>query len=113
MKEIIYIRLYAEVSSEESARKVAEEIQELTKEHIKLLEIHIEQYWKIPEYYEIVLRISPNTEASQIFHKLTSILGEGWEEQQPIVESIWNHGPNSSFVISSIKWAHIEVISKE
>jgi len=108
----ILLRLFAEEPSEEAAHNVADKIIDLLKGHTRQLDLQVKKYWKIPEYYEIFFRLSPLRDSSDIQSEITAILGNGWEEQQTLIESIWNPGPESNFKIDSIRWAHIEIIEQ-
>ncbi len=109
MNEIIYCRFYTEVSSEEDAKKVADEIKAVTDKYCSLLDLTINRYWKIPEYFEIFMRLSASSNSSEAYKSIVSSLGEGWEEQQPLSESIWNYEDGNSLIIDSIRWAHLEI----
>ena len=108
----VFLRVFAEESTEEAAHKVADRILELLKEHTRQLDVQVKKYWKIPEYYEIFFRLSPLRDTSIIQSEITALLGNGWEKQQDSVESIWNPGPESNFKIESIRWAHIEIVEQ-
>ncbi|MFZ5759523.1 MAG: hypothetical protein ACOY32_07835 [Thermodesulfobacteriota bacterium] len=108
----VFLRLFAEEPSEEAAHNVADRILDLLKGHALHLDIQVKKYWKIPEYYEIFFRLSPLTGSSDIISEIASILGKGWEKQQASLESIWNPGPESSFKINSVRWAHIEIVEQ-
>ena len=114
MPRILYIRMFAEEPSEEFARcNVAERIEVLIRPYAKNIECRIKRYWKIPEHFEVFMEMSVVGEISNIFDQITSTLGTGWEELQPL-ESIWNPSPPTSiFTIESVRWAHIEVLPND
>lgn len=111
MQQFILLRIFAEEPSEELARRnVASRVGELTKKYANIFDVKIEKYWKIPQYFEIAIRFSPLDEVDSVFNKIISILGTGWQMQQPS-ESIWNYSSyGSDFALNSVRWAHIEVL---
>ena len=69
----------------------------------------VRPYWKVTNYYELVLDTDAVGDPAQAVSSLTAHLGTGWTLQSG-TEAIWNPGPGAKLVHPSVRWAHVEVI---
>jgi hypothetical protein len=63
-------------------------------------------YWKIPEYYELVLEL---TGPSAQFESALSSLGTNWTRPRP-AEAVWDRPAEGRFLEDSVRWAHLEQV---
>lgn len=68
------------------------------------------RYWKIPEWYEHTLRLSPATEAG--FDAVLARAALGWD---PVVRdtecsAVWNRVPGGQLLLSEVTWAELLLI---
>jgi hypothetical protein len=64
-------------------------------------------YWKMPEYYEVLLRLQPRETTRSAYDAALQALGEGWQSQGEL-ENIWTPDAGGSFSLEEVKWAHLE-----
>ena len=108
-----HLRVYAEVAEYAQALDIARELVLHAQKHIVVDRLHVEPYWKIPEYFGVALFFEC-VEAA-IFDTLLESFGSGWE---PIVRSmhfqdgVWNASESSAFINPLVRWAHLNISSK-
>lgn len=66
-----------------------------------------ERYWKIPEWYEHALRLTPATAAG--FDAVLALAALGWEPVVRDVEcsAVWNRVPGGEFLVPEVTWAEL------
>lgn len=105
----LHVRIFLECDAEE-ARSAAERIRaELNAVSAVVGVPRIKPYWKMPAYQEVSVDLRLFGDAQQAVARTTSLLGAGWEQQQPC-EAIWNSTDSGSAMDSRIRWMHVEVI---
>ena len=108
-----HLRVYAEVTGYAQALDVARELVLHAQKHIVVDRLHIEPYWKIPEYFGVALFFE--SVETTIFDTLLESFASGWE---PIVrdphfqDGVWNVSENSAFINPSVRWAHLNISPK-
>ena len=73
---------------------------------------NIDQYWKIPEYFEAFLKLEPSGESKDNFYDFLEIIGRDWDvhdEQEDELWAVWNYSANKKIVHPAIKWANLEL----
>lgn len=73
---------------------------------------HIEQYWKIPEYWEIALHLRPAGSPLELFERLHALVAGGWTLGDPGSHrwAVWNWSPGVEFLTPRVRWAEIQVL---
>ena len=107
MNNVLFLRLFVEVSTEKSASEIAKKIISLINKFVKVENQYIQKYWKITEYYEIFFKLSSLNHVSEDYQYILTRLGSGWENFSGF--SIWNFGDEKKFVIDEVKWAEIRM----
>lgn len=107
MNTMLFLRLFAEVDTDESALEIANRIIVLIINFAKAEKKIVQKYWKKPEYYEIFLKLNCNHNIPKDFQNILKTLGSGWEKINKY-EGIWNPGDGKEFIIQEVRWAHLE-----
>lgn len=103
------VRLLVETSEEAEASRIAELIVDELRDLAGLQEKKVTKYWKIPEYFEVLLVLRV-TNSGAWCEKVTGVLGTGWETLRE-TEAIWNPGEGHSFLVNEARWAQVELVS--
>jgi hypothetical protein len=112
MKELLFVRLFAEVDTEESAHKIAQEVLLSINKYALLEKKQIRKYWKISSEFEIFFKLKPIHNLSEDYESILRALGSGWKKFHQY-EHIWNQAEDRLFMINNVKWAHIEAEVRE
>lgn len=107
MNNTIFLRLFAEADSEKTASEIRQVLIESIGTFSSVEDSAVQRYWKIPNYYEIFLKLAPANGVEEDFLKIRNKLGRGWEQQGEF-ECIWNPNETNFFSIKKVKWAHLE-----
>lgn len=72
----------------------------------------IEQYWKIPAYWEITLHLRPEGPPLDPFERLLALATAGWTIGDPIDDrwAVWNWSPGVEFLTPRTRWAELQAI---
>ena len=106
---VILLRMFQETPDEQVAKLLSHRVSDLVRvAGYSVIKTGVKPYWKIPEYFEVVVEMTTTRERGGIEQALEK-LGSGWLHQQP-GEAIWNKGENANFMDESVRWAHIELI---
>ena len=68
----------------------------------------IEQYWKIPAYWEITLQLRPIASSLDLYERLVATVAEGWTLGEPDGDgrwAVWNWSPGAEFLTPRTRWA--------
>lgn len=103
---VIYLRVFAQVNTEEKASKLAARIILILNKYLRAESQKVSKYWKIPEYYEIYIKFT-NIHLAD-YNDVKNILATGWD-QLNCYESVWNPSDDNKFIIDEIKWAQLEI----
>lgn len=106
----IFITLFVEVSAAHIAHTIAQNII-LKLKHFGTVEIkNIKEYYKIENYYEIVLYFYQEDHNIKIIHELCSTVGKKWKNYG--LSFICNNKTGNYIEDSRIKWVNIETVSE-
>ncbi|HYJ79125.1 MAG TPA: hypothetical protein VEW03_05975 [Longimicrobiaceae bacterium] len=104
------LRLMAEVGSaaegEEELRRAVAVIALATVERAL-----VEQYWKIPAYWEITLHLRPAGSPVDLFERLLGLAAAGWTLGDAGDDrwAVWNWSPGVEFLTPRIRWAELQL----
>ena len=107
MEATLFLRLFVEVDTEASALEIDRKVISLISKFVSIESQSIQKYWKIPEYYEIFLKLNSLYNLRDTYQEILKILASGWEQHDEY-ENIWNPGPGKKFALEEVKWAHLE-----
>ena len=106
---VILLRMFQETPDEQVAKLLLHRVSKLVKAAgYSVVKTSVKPYWKIPEYFEVVVKMTTAPGEGGIEHVLVK-LGSGWLHQRP-GEAIWNKEENAHFMDESVRWAHLELI---
>ncbi len=113
MNSTIFVRFFLETTEVEVAESTAILVTNKLKLIADLSQKQVEQYWKIPEYFEISLEFIPKVNLEEAFQKIVNQLGNGWEFSDPVGEkwAVWNSLETTQFFIPRVRWASVEIVS--
>jgi hypothetical protein len=111
----LFLRLFVETSDSKEAHQIAGQVKTLIEKHANIKKIKVEEYWKIPEDYEIFFLMDPKRTPEACFNNIMNSLAEGWAEIVIAPEdytyfAIWNAGPNSESFVPKMVWANLEIV---
>lgn len=101
-----------EVSAAREAEQVCARVKPLLESFGHIDEVTIQPYWKIAEYYEIIVHISPRGDLESAFDRIVAYAVDGWRHGPPGPErwSVWNAETDTVFLAPEVRWANIEVL---
>ncbi len=104
----VSVHLMIEVGTAEEAHHFAETVSKRLSPHYSTSVQGIQQYWKIPEYFEAFVKaqcddISPRNAAD-----IANILGSRW--LQIVTDYIWNDVDGAEFVCDKVRWVNVQWI---
>jgi hypothetical protein len=106
---MILLRVFQETPDEQVAKLLSHRVSDVVRAAgYSVVKTSVKPYWKIPEYFEVVIEMTTVPDVGGIEHALEK-LGSGWLHQRP-GEAIWNKGENAHFMDESVRWAHLELI---
>lgn len=77
-----------------------------------ILETGAKRYWKVPEWFEVVVVLRLVTEPHSTFADILSSLGQGCQRSNTTAEersAVWNSGPDANFYSPIVRWANVEL----
>ncbi len=112
---IILLRLFVEVASQEEAeaemRRILPQLESFgTAEPRK-----VEQYWKIPEDWEVTIDLHPTGSPRDVFERLIALTAAEWEigestEEEQDRWAVWNAAPGFEFLSPRAVWASVDLL---
>ncbi len=103
----LVLRIFVEVQAQEDADALCKRISVALEGIGSLRSTSTTPYWKISEYFEILLTFE-KLECSTPEQTAQTALGVGWV---PVGDcALWNPGPESSFLVDEARWASVELI---
>ena len=103
----IFIRLFAEVETEDAALEILNQLISLLCDSHKIEKKYVKQYWKITEYYEIFVVYYSSEDLHKDYQNILHRLATGWEYLSEY-DHIWNPKEDNKFYIENVKWGHVE-----
>lgn len=105
---IALFRVFCEAESLGSAQAVAEILEGRLASVGSVTVERIEQYWKIPEWFEIAICVEPKSQEEQVVEECKQALSVSWSTQGGLV--MWRQVGETGSDIPSVTWASIELI---
>ena len=107
-EELVSCNFFAEVASEDEARRVADELVKIV-QGLGLTKIQeVKKYWKIPRYFLVSCDLMPQENSETCILELAERLGVGWEKVGDAY--IWVPTEKNQFSCVEIRWASLEKI---
>lgn len=107
---ILLLRLFAPAAGPEDAATIGHRLLDALHDFSPATVQPPERYWKIPEWFEHTLRLSPASAAG--FDRLLALAPAGWE---PIIRdgecsAVWDAAPGTTFLLPEVTWAELLLI---
>lgn len=112
----LLLRVFLHVEDEARARDVLQTVIEPTlAPHAGMRDVTIEQYWKIPEWFEITLELDPTYEAHAVYDRLVALAEAGWtrSDDAPGRDAVWNPANSAVFLAPEVRWAHLQLWAED
>src|SRR5690606_13017606 len=107
-----YLRYFIDLSDEQSANASAAMVGDaLRATGVVAVKTTIKPYWKISEWFEVVIDVETQGRSAQVFLFAIQAIGTGWQMQYDC-EAIWNDGDGSTFIDPHVRWAHFEFLEE-
>jgi len=107
------LRLFVEVDDLASAQEVADAVTTRIQSYGEIRQCQVQQYWKIPQYYEVFLKLVPDvSQGYRAFDSIMFSLGSGWElsGSPDDRQAVWNPSPLGGFFLPMVRWANLELL---
>jgi hypothetical protein len=80
-------------------------------QHARIGGREIQRYWKIPEWFELTLRLQPLGDAREAYERVVGLAEAGWTscDDAPGGDTVWNPTPESTFLAPEVRWAHLQL----
>ncbi len=110
-KPYLYIKLYAEVESENEANLLAEDLLPKLENCAPVALRSVLPYWKIPAYYGFLFDFAPHGTYRDTFNCLVALSLKGWSfsGSLPGREAIWNPKEGAVFLHEAVRWVHVDL----
>ncbi len=102
------LHLFVETSLKEDVEAVGNLVADKLSDYGSTTVTGIKKYWKIPEYFEVLVEVQSDYLGSADVPTLANIVGKNWIGAGSSM--VWNFGEGSSFVDEKVRWANIEYI---
>lgn len=104
----IKIKVFCEVPDSLEAVKIRDQIAARLDVTSRMEFGDVKKYWKIPEYFEISIKVFPKELNEDTLDETANLLGSGWSKSN--FSYVWNAGEKATFVEGHVKWANVELI---
>ncbi len=112
----LLLRLLLQVEDEARARDVLLGVIEPTlAPHAGMRDVTIEQYWKIPEWFEITSELEPLYDPRAVYDRLLALAEAGWtrSDDPSSRDAVWNPTTGAIFLAPEVRWAHLQLWLEE
>jgi hypothetical protein len=108
----IILRFFVEVEGSTEAERIANNVKKRIQTFGSINKYDIKQYWKIPQYYEVLFDLAPTGDIEASFTDILSSLASGWEMQgaQDSRWAVWKPTSSATPFFDAIRWASLEII---
>jgi hypothetical protein len=108
----ISLRAFADVAQEAEAREILDAILRHFSSH-ELLATATNQYWKVPQWYEVFVRLrayDTNEAPIALLQRLSGVLGTAWtlKHMDEDADALWRREDGGSFIDSRVTWANLQ-----
>ncbi len=104
----LVVRVFVEVETEDLAKHIASRFGLILAGVGHVVKSTVKPYWKITEYYEVMLVLDSSSEES-VCREATALLGTGWE-QINVDCAVWNARDDTTFLVDQARWAQVELV---
>jgi len=114
---IILLRLFVEVASQDEAEAEMRRIIPELEGFGTVAPRKVEQYWKIPENWEITFDLHPAGSPLEVYEQLIALTAAEWEIGEVMEEdedrwAVWNAAPGFQFLSPRAVWASVDLLPK-
>ncbi len=112
---IILLRLFVEVADQSEAEAEMREILARLEPFGTAEPRKVEQYWKIPENWEIAIDLHPSSSPLEAYERLIALTAAEWEigeatEEEQDRWAVWNAAPGFEFLSPRAVWASVDLL---
>jgi hypothetical protein len=107
MYSILFLRIFVEAHKKIFAIEIANKLTSLIENFVNIENKSVEQYTKIPEYYEIFFKLKPIKDLPYAYQNIIEKLASDWKQINQY-ESVWDIENKGNFIIQEVRWAHLE-----
>ena len=108
----LLLRVFLQAEDEARARDVLRGVIEPTlAPHAGMRDVAVEQYWKIPEWFEITLELDPLYDPQAVYDRLLALAEAGWtrSDDPSSRDAVWNPVGGTLFLAPEVRWAHLQL----
>lgn len=107
---ILLLRVFAPAAGPAEAEVIGRRLLDALQEFTPVTAQPPERYWKIPEWFEHAVRLTPANEAG--FEAVLALAALGWDPVVRDVEcsAVWNRVPGGEFLRPEVTWAELLLI---
>jgi hypothetical protein len=114
---IILLRLFVEAASQEEAEAEMRRILPGLEGFGAVEPRKVEQYWKIPENWEIAVDLHPSGPPLDVYERLIALAAAEWEIGEVMEEdedrwAVWNAAPGFKFLSPRAVWASVDLMPR-
>lgn len=104
----VMLRVFAPAEGPADARRVAKQLRAALAAWLPVESRPPQQYWKVPQWYEHTIELSPPSVAT--FDAVVALAASGWTHVERDLEfdSVWNRGNASHFLLPDVVWAQLQ-----
>ncbi len=104
------LRAFVEASSIEEGTQIAGELTKLIDESLGVTIESVETYWKIPEWYEVMIRISNGQTADSAWSKIQPLC-TNWQlsRNESGINAIWSTEIGGSVALPRMRWISVNL----
>lgn len=108
----IILRVFAPAEGPADARAASQRLRAALKAFAPVEACPPTPYWKVPQWYEHTLDLTPAGPAT--FDAVVAMVANGWThlERDTEFSSVWNPGSGSVFVLPETTWAELAFVHK-